>query len=80
MNNVGAAEDNFLKAITIFSAHFPRDQAYALCLEGYGDLLRSNGRKAEARANIEAAFQLYIHNSDQEGATDCQSILQLLLQ
>jgi len=78
MMNVEAADENYLKAITIYSAHFPNTTNYAICLCNYGNLLLSRGRRAEAVTRLEAALQLFLHQNNQDGANRCQSVLQQL--
>ena len=80
MNKGRAVEEQQLKAITIFSTHYPYHQEYIVCLYLYGDLLRSSGRKAKAITILEAVLQLCIHEKEQEMITRCQSELQQLRQ
>lgn len=78
MKNATEAGEHYLKAISLYSAHFAKSLEYAHCLHHFGVFLSRNGNKTEAIAQIEEALNLFLNNKSQENVDGCKTLLQQL--
>lgn len=78
MERLQEAEEQYIKAINLYSKHFPHSIGYANSLYHLGMLYGSNGRSEEACVKLMEARQLYERVGTQRELDKCDLALQNL--